>query len=57
MKKTFAQWMREVDAILENKCGLSHQDLPDIPYRDMYDAGKGPKAAANRAWKCAKGEM
>ncbi len=52
-KKTFEQWLKEVDAALIKKCGFGHQDLPDAPYRDWYDDGKTPKGAASAAFKLA----
>jgi hypothetical protein len=56
MKKTFKEWMDEVNKLLEAKCGLSADDLPDVCYRDMYDAGKRPSTAANAAWRNARDE-
>lgn len=49
MRKTFDQWLKEVDAILVRTVGLSHLDLPDCCYRDWYEAGVTPKGAASRA--------
>jgi hypothetical protein len=48
-KKTFAQWMREVDSIIENKIGLSSADLPDQAYMVMWEDGKSAKSAAAKA--------
>jgi len=48
-KRTFDQWMAAMDAILIRKFGLTSADLPDICYRDMYDDGESPAAAARQA--------
>lgn len=50
----FAVWMREVDAALVIICGLVTADLPDCTYRDWYDDGVSPKAAAKRARRQAE---
>ena len=46
---SFEAWMQRVDAILESRVGLSHLDLADICYRDMYDDGDTPSLAARAA--------
>lgn len=51
MKKTFEQWMKEVDNAVKAKIGLSVHDLSDCPFRDWYDNGKTAKGAASRAIK------
>jgi len=51
----FDKWMKDVDRILINYCGLSHEDLPDVCYADMYDDGRSPKGAAGVAIRNAKG--
>ncbi len=43
----FDLWMEEVDRILEKVAGLDTRDLPDAPYRDMFDDGLTPKEGAN----------
>ena len=48
-KQSFREWLNKVDAYIDNKCGLSHDDLPDICYRDMYDAGNSPASAGREA--------
>lgn len=53
-KMTFEQWLNKVDAAVESRTGLSRDDLPDCPYRDWYDDGVSPSAAASRAIKAAK---
>ena len=52
-KKTFEQWMAEVNKAIEAKIGLSSDDLPDCPYDVWYEDGKSAKAAANKALKMA----
>lgn len=48
-KSTFTSWKIEVDAALVAKCGLESSDLADCPYRDWYEDGVRPSAAATRA--------
>jgi hypothetical protein len=46
----FREWMRKVDAILENRIGgLNSNDLPDCPYRDWFDSEVSPAQAAGYA--------
>lgn len=45
----FRLWLNEVDAILKDECGLTHEDLPDQCYRDMFDAGDSAEDAARVA--------
>lgn len=33
----FSKWMKEVDALVYKKLGVSVHDLPDMRYRDFYD--------------------
>jgi hypothetical protein len=54
MKKTYDEWMAEVNRIVGEKVGLSTDDLPDCCYRDWYDNGVSARAAASRAIKNAK---
>jgi hypothetical protein len=53
-KKTFEQWMSEVDAELRRIIGLTHRDLPDVTYYDWYEARVSPKTAAKRVLKNAR---
>lgn len=57
VKKTFEQWLKEVDAALVAKCGLGYNDLPDCPYSDWYENGKTAKSAAAAAYRAAKSDM
>lgn len=50
-KKTFNEWMKEVNALLIKKTGMDSGDLADVCYRDMYDRGERPARAANAAIK------
>lgn len=50
----FRIWMRSVDRALERKCGLCSRDLEDIAYRDLFDDGVTPSAAASRAIRNSK---
>lgn len=52
--RTFPEWMKAVDEIIERRLGLSSADLPDCCYRDWYDEGVSPLTAAVRAIRNAK---
>lgn len=54
-KRSFEEWMSAVDRILLDKVSMVALDLPDIDYRDMYDDGRPPSAAANKAIREAGG--
>ena len=41
--EVFAGWLREVDEIVTGKLGMSVFDLPDLLYRDAFDAGTLPE--------------
>jgi hypothetical protein len=53
---TFRQWMAEVDARVGAVCGVGAYDLPDTNYRDWYEDGMSPVAAADRAIGEASGD-
>lgn len=53
-KMTFESWKRSVDLFVGKLCGVSADDLPDAPYRDWYDRGTMPEAAAKKAIRLAK---
>jgi hypothetical protein len=38
----FAAWLSEVDSIVLQTAGISVFDLPDMLFRDSYDAGEPP---------------
>jgi hypothetical protein len=42
----FALWLALVDKRLRNAVGVGRNDLADWAYRDSYDAGDSPAAAA-----------
>lgn len=44
--KGFEAWLRKVDDALP---GLSHLDLTDIAYRDLWEEGVTPSEAAREA--------
>ena len=51
---TFDQWMAAVDVhVGATAFGLSVHDLPDIAFRDLYDAGETPAEAAHAALEAA----
>lgn len=49
MKKTFDEWMREVDEAVESRVGCSVHDLADCPFRDWYEDDVSARSAAARA--------
>lgn len=53
-KMTWDEWINAVEKACYSLCGMSHHDLPDMPYRDYYDEGKSPAVAARSAIKSAK---
>lgn len=56
-EKSFAEWMRAVDAALVAKCGMDSRDLADCSYFDWYEDGMSAKAAANKAVRENGGEF
>jgi len=55
MSKSFEQWMAKVNEAIEREIGLSADDLPDMPYADMWEDGVSPKRAARMAIREAGG--
>lgn len=45
----FNQWMAHVDAEMLKIAGLTSDDIGDYEYRDCYDDGLDPAAAAHEA--------
>jgi hypothetical protein len=43
---SFAQWLAEVDTVLQQKFGYVHDQLPDWGYVDAFDLGVAPADAA-----------
>ena len=54
MKMGFNAWMRDVDEAIVAYSGLSHDDLPDCPYRNWYELGVPPQVAAKKAIRAAR---
>ena len=54
--RSFEAWMAKVDAHLIKKLGLDSRDLCDICYRDLFDSGVSPSAAARMAIRNECGE-
>lgn len=38
----FKKWMRQVDGHVASMSGLSVYDLPDMAFRDSFNAGESP---------------
>ena len=53
LDQAFKLWMRSVDMVLEGITGLCSLDLPDWSYRDSFDGGDSPRAAAKGALRAA----
>jgi hypothetical protein len=51
--KTFEEWMRKVDAIVEHIAGCSVYDLDDYCFRDAYEEGCSPGNVASKALRNA----
>ena len=54
VRRPFSTYRSEVNRLVEAKCGLSLDDLPDVAIRDWYDDGVSAKSAASRAIRNAK---
>jgi len=52
--RAFGRWMGEVDSAIMSECDLISDDLPDVPYWDMWDSGTYPIEAARFAIKYAR---
>jgi len=48
-RRAFALWLRRVDSAVGRICGLSHSDLPDISYYDLFRDEVAPEQAAREA--------
>lgn len=46
---TFEQWKAAVNEAVENRYGMSADDLPDCPYYEWYEDGMKPATAASKA--------
>lgn len=49
----FKAWMIAVDAACWKRWACSIHDLPDVPFREWYEDGKKPAAAADAAARVA----
>ena len=47
---TFDEWMKGVDAILLDACGMSHMDLADRDYWNGWDSGTTPNDFVVDEW-------
>ncbi|MBP8055138.1 MAG: hypothetical protein KA314_04820 [Chloroflexi bacterium] len=48
-EQAFQEWMAEVDEVVGETIGLTTADLPDCLWRDWFDSGRPPQAAAAQA--------
>ena len=55
MKYTFEQWLSAVDVYCRKLIGMNHDDLSDVCYSDMWQAGVSPLSAARKAIKQTMG--
>lgn len=51
MPRTFEEWKRLVNELIENHCGLGADDLEDQPYYRWYEEGLTVYEAAAHALK------
>jgi len=51
MTDTFQTWLRKCDAVVLGKVGFRLHDLPDANWRDYFDDGLSPAAAADCAYE------
>ena len=56
-EEKFQAWYQKVNQAIEQATGLSANDLPDVCYRDWFDAGNTPVQAARKAIRSAKEDM
>ena len=54
MRRTFEEWIKEVEKEVETKHLLSIGDLPDFDFRLAYENNKTPKATASAVIRNAK---
>lgn len=55
-EQAFKDWMAKVDQAIGCAVGMGAEDLADICYRDMYEDGASPRAAARAAIRASGGE-
>ena len=56
-RKTYDEWIKEVDRHIQKKTMMSYRDLPDQPYRRWFDSGMSAKEAADMAIERSGGGM
>jgi hypothetical protein len=49
MRKSFKEWMLEVENTLDDLAGICSLDLCDIDYASFYEDGRSARFAANYA--------
>lgn len=54
---TFEAWMKQIDHIVGERCGLSYRDLHDIAFRDRFNDGFTPAEVADELVYDAMSEM
>ena len=52
-RKSFSEWLLAVKKLVSARCGLSLEDLPDVPLADWDAEGVSPRSAAARAVRSA----
>jgi hypothetical protein len=53
VKKTYKEWLQEVDNEVVALCGMGMSELPDYLYSESYNKGKSSKATAKAVIKNA----
>lgn len=48
-RRTFSEWMAQIDAMLFRRFGLTSSDLSDVCYHDWYSDGMSCSTAARMA--------
>ena len=43
MEKTYDEWLREVDDLLEKEIGMTRRQLPLFPYQSYFNGGMSPR--------------
>ena len=46
---SFNYWLGQVDKAMNHRAGWTHDDLPAVDYRSMFDNGDSPYEAAKAA--------
>lgn len=56
-RKSYEDWLRDVDQDVQKLCGVSCDDLPDWRYADAYADGRSARQAARSVVAAAKKDM